>query len=110
MMRALIGPERWDATSRLASFTYDRASASNPFSSTTMLRFRSFIALIAFFTIGIILFRSFLTRSSFYRSVSGHGLSLSEWLEEEEAQYSLFLKDRRQLIRRWGPLPVDVKP
>jgi len=75
-----------------------------------MLRFRSFIALLAFLTIGFGLFRSFSTRRPFYRSVSGHGLSLSEWLKDEEAQYSLFLKDRQQLIRRWGPLAVDVKP
>ena len=75
-----------------------------------MLRLRSFIALLACLTIGIVLFRSFPTRHSFYRSVSGHGLSLSEWLKDEEAQYGLFLKDRQKLIRRWGPQPVDVKP
>jgi len=75
-----------------------------------MLRFRSFIALIAFLTIGIVLFRSFPTRRPFYRNISGHSLSLSAWLKDEEAQYSLFLKHRQQLIRRWGPLAVDVKP
>jgi hypothetical protein len=75
-----------------------------------MLRFRSSIALIAFLTVGIILFRSFPTRRAFYRNISGHGLSLSAWLEDEEAQYNMFLKDRQQLIRRWGPSTVDVKP
>jgi hypothetical protein len=75
-----------------------------------MLRFRSSVALIAFLTIGIFLFLSFPTQRSFYRKISSHGLSLSAWLKDEEAQYSLFLKHRQQLVRTWGPLAVDVKP
>lgn len=75
-----------------------------------MSRFRSFIALIALLTVCLVLLRPLSTRSSYYRNVSGYSRSLSQWLRDEEDQYNQFLLDRQDLIRRWGPLPVDVKP
>jgi len=75
-----------------------------------MSRFRSFIALIALLTLCLVLLRPLSTRSSYYRNVSGYTRSLTQWLRDEEAQYNQFLLDRQDLIRRWGPLPVDVKP
>ena len=35
---------------------------------------------------------------------------LSIWLSQEEARYAKFLKERRELVTKWGPTYADVEP
>jgi hypothetical protein len=70
----------------------------------------SFIALLAFLTIGIVLFqRRFPVSPSFYHDVSGRGRPLSAWLTNEEARYAEVVQGRQQLIRKWGPTAAQVE-
>jgi hypothetical protein len=74
-----------------------------------MLSRSTIIALTAFFTITIILFRQFPATPRFYHDAFGRGHSLDAWLNEEEARYDGVLRDRQELIKKWGPTEAQVE-
>jgi len=53
----------------------------------------------------------FFLRSSYVPSrASKLGVPLSAWLSQEEACYAKFLKERQELVMKWGPTHADVEP
>jgi hypothetical protein len=77
-----------------------------------MPRFSSTVALAALLVVAIIfLIRSSSSQPTYYRDIlGGHGLSLSAWLNREEARYAKVLEERRQLVAKWGPTDAFVDP
>jgi hypothetical protein len=77
-----------------------------------MPRLTSTVALAALLIITIIfLIRSSPSQPAYYRDVFGnHGLSLSGWLNREEARYAKVLQERQQLVAKWGPTDAFVDP
>jgi hypothetical protein len=70
----------------------------------------SIVALATFIALSIILLlHQFSSHSSYYRDAFTSGRSLKAWLNDEEERYALFLQDRQQLIRKWGPTDVAVE-
>jgi hypothetical protein len=82
-----------------------------------MLPRSSFVILATLFNIGIVLVRFFSTvpepptsSSSFYHDAFGPGRSLGTWLKDEEERYVAVVRDRHQLIKKWGPTAIDIEP
>jgi hypothetical protein len=72
-----------------------------------MLRFPSSVTVAAVLIITIVFF----FRSSYVPSrASIFDVPLSAWLSQEEARYAKFLKERQELVTKWGPTLADVEP
>jgi hypothetical protein len=74
-----------------------------------MLSRSSVIALAAFFTITLVLFQQYSAIPPFYHDAFGRGHSLNAWLNDEGARYAEVVQDRQELIKKWGPMDVQVE-
>jgi hypothetical protein len=74
-----------------------------------MLSRSSVIALAAFFTITLVLFRQYSATPPFYHDAFGRSHSLNAWLNDEDARYAEVVQDRQELIKKWGPTDVQVE-
>jgi len=78
-----------------------------------MLRLRSSVTVAAVLIITIFFFfhSSYVpSLASSKLDVFGSHVHLSTWLSQEEARYAKFLKERQELVTKWGPTHADVEP